>query len=89
MTPETEKTTSNTVLFDPDGTSRPAPELMTEQELIQFLRIGEVSGAKDFHNVVENLKRMRDLPRIHICGKPLYPRKAIQVWIEKNTKWEQ
>ena len=58
---------------------------MTEPELIDFLRIPEISKAKDHHNVIANLKRMHDLPRIHICGQPLYPREAIQEWIRTNT----
>ncbi len=56
-------------------------ELMTEEELIHFLRIPEVSKAENHHNVIENLKRMRDLPRVHICGKPLYPIQAVREWI--------
>lgn len=60
-------------------------ELMTEAELIEFLRIPEVSKSRDHHNVVENLKRMHQLPRIHICGKPLYPREAIKNWIRRKT----
>ena len=60
-------------------------ELMTESELIQFLRIPEVSKSKDYHNVIENLKRMHHLPRIHICGKPLYPQEAIKEWVRKKT----
>ena len=36
-------------------------------------------------NVIDNLKRMRDLPRIYICGKPLYPRDAVEEWIRDNT----
>jgi len=61
------------------------PDLLTEEELITFLRIPDVSNAKDFHNVIENLKRMHDLPRIHICGKPLYPKEAIKTWIKEKT----
>jgi len=60
-------------------------ELMTESEVIQFLRIPEVSNSKDYHNVIEHLKRFRNLPRIHICNKALYPKKAILEWIEKET----
>ena len=60
-------------------------ELMTEAELVQFLRIPEISNSKNYHNVIENLKRMHDLPRIHICGKPLYPREAIREWIRQKT----
>ena len=58
---------------------------MTESELIRYLRVPEVSKAKDYHNVVDNLKRFHDLPRIHICGQPLYPREAIQQWIRDKT----
>ena len=61
-------------------------DLMTEEELIQYLRIPEISQAKDYHNVIDNLKRFRDLPRIHICNKPLYPKKAIDKWIEEEVK---
>ena len=60
-------------------------ELMTEAEVIHFLRIPEISKSKDYHNVIEHLKRIRGLPRIHICRKALYPRKAILEWVEKET----
>jgi hypothetical protein len=60
------------------------PDLMTEEELIHFLRIPDVSTAKDYSNVIANLIRMRDLPRIHICNKLLYPKKAILEWVEKE-----
>jgi len=59
-------------------------ELMTESEVIQFLRIPELSSSKDYHNVIEHLKRIRGLPRIHICRKALYPKKAILEWVEKQ-----
>ena len=61
------------------------PDLMTEDELVVYLRIPEVSKSKDYHNVVENLKRMHELPRIHICGKPLYPLEAIKDWVKGRT----
>lgn len=57
------------------------PELMTEEELIVYLRIPEVSKAGDYHNVVANLKRMKDLPCIHISRQPLYPIEAVREWI--------
>jgi len=60
-------------------------ELMTEVELISFLRIPEVSNSKDYHNVIEHLKKIRGLPRIHICRKALFPKKAILDWIEKES----
>ena len=60
------------------------PELMTEDELVRFLRIDIISRAKDFRNVVENLKRMADLPCIHICKKCLYPRDAVLTWVNQR-----
>ncbi len=62
------------------------PELMTEDELIEFLRIPLVSKGQDYRNVVVNLKRMRDLPCIPICHQPLYPRQAVQRWIQQQAK---
>ena len=62
------------------------PDLMTEKELIEYLRINEVSSAKDPHNVIENLKRMHALPRVHISNKPLYPLKAVREWLELRTQ---
>lgn len=62
-------------------------ELMTESELIQFLRIPEISSSNDYHNVIEHLKKFRGLPRIHICRKALYPRKVVLEWIEKETNF--
>ncbi len=63
------------------------PELMTEQELCEFLRISHVSAAKDTKNVIEHLKRYRGLPRLHLCNKTLFPRKAVIDWIEKETTY--
>lgn len=58
--------------------------LMTEEELIDYLRIPEVSNATDFHNVIENLKRARDLPRIRLCNGVLYPKAAVEKWVSDN-----
>lgn len=74
------------VLPDGNGGFLPCPELLTEEEVVAFLRIPQVSKSRDYHNVIENLKRMRGLPRIHICGKPLYPREEIMKWVRENTK---
>ena len=62
------------------------PDLMTEEELIQYLRIPEISEAKDPHYVVENLKRMRALPSIHISNKCLYSREAVREWIREQAR---
>ena len=61
------------------------PELMTEDELIEYLRIPTISAAKDHHNVIENLKRMHGLPRLHLCNKVLYPLAAVRKWTQRNT----
>ncbi len=61
------------------------PDLLTEEELIHFLRIPEVSTATDYSNVINNLVRMRDLPRIQMCNKRLYPKVAILEWVAKET----
>ena len=63
-------------------------EWMTEAELIEYLRIPEISSARDHKNVIDNLKRMRNLPRIHLCHKPLYPKKAIDQWLAENIRFE-
>ena len=77
------------ILPDGNGGFAPCPELMTEDELIRFLRIPEISKSENYHNVVENLKRMHGMPRIHICGKPLYPIEAIRQWIANKTTTEK
>ena len=63
----------------------PNPDLMTEAEVIEYLRIPEVSNAKNPGNVIENLKRAKDLPCIHISNKCLYPREAVKEWIRKQV----
>lgn len=65
------------------------PELMTEPELVEFLRIPEVSDAQDHANVIKNLKRMRDLPCIHICRQPLYPLESVRRWVKQQAEREQ
>ncbi len=71
--------------FDISTANNSNSELMTEPEVIRFLRIPEVSNSKDHHNVIEHLKRFRNLPRVRICNKALYPKRAILEWIEKET----
>ena len=67
--------------------NKPTNELMTESELIDFLRIPLISKATDFGNAIYNLKRNHGLPCMHLCNKTVYPLKAIRQWIEDNTKW--
>jgi len=65
------------------------PDLMVESELIEFLRIPEVSKTNKHHYVIENLKRMHGLPCIHIARQPLYPRDAVRQWIQDKIDREQ
>ena len=77
--------TMATAMPDGHGGFAACPELLTEDELILFLRITEISNSRNHHNVIEHLKRYRDLPRIHICNKVLYPTQAVRRWIKKET----
>jgi hypothetical protein len=58
---------------------------MTEEELVRFLRIPEISKAANHKHVIENLKRMHNLPCIHISRQPLYPLEAIKKWVKEKT----
>jgi hypothetical protein len=60
------------------------PTVMTEEELIRFLRIPEISNAKNHRNVIDNLKRTHGLPRIHLCGKNVYLTDAVKAWLENH-----
>jgi hypothetical protein len=82
---KTKTDNSSWTTVDGHGVVAPCPELMTEEELIVFLRIPLISKAHNYNNVIEHLKRYRDLPRIRICNKVLYPTQAIQQWIERET----
>ena len=61
------------------------PTVMTEEELIRFLRIPEISNATDYRHVIENLKRAHGLPRIHLCGKTVYLTDSVKAWLEKHV----
>lgn len=76
------------VLSDGNGGFTPCPELMTEQELILFLRIPDVSDSQNYKNVVDNLVRMHELPCIHLCRKRLYPLERVRIWITKKSEKE-
>ena len=65
------------------------PEIMTEAELMYFLRIPDVSHGANPHNVVENLKRFHQLPCIHISRQPLYPLVAVRRWVEEKLTKER
>ena len=73
------------VLPSTDGTFFPCPTVMTEDELIRFLRIPEISSAKNYRHVIENLKRAHGLPRIHLCGKTVYLTDSVRQWLQQNV----
>lgn len=75
------------ILPGPDGESRPRPSVMTEEELIQFLRIPEISDATNYRHVVEDLKRRHGLPRIHLCGKTVYLTDSMKQWLQKYVTY--
>ena len=62
------------------------PDVMTEQELVRYLRISEFRNTGNYKNIIAHLKRYRGLPCIHICRQPLYPLLAIRDWIKDQTK---
>ena len=75
---------SMAILTGPEGEFGLCPSVMTEEELIRFLRIPEISNAKNHQNVIENLKRKHGLPRIHLCGKTVYLTDAVKIWLENH-----
>ncbi len=79
----TNESSYHTVSYFGDGT--PVPDLMTEAQVTEYLRIPQISTSKDYHNVIKNLIRFRDLPRIQICKKLLFPKNAVLDWINKET----
>lgn len=74
----------STMLPAPDGGVDPRPTVMTEEELIRFLRIPEISNATNHRHVIENLKRNHGLPRVHLCGKTVYLADPVKTWLEKR-----
>jgi hypothetical protein len=73
------------VLPSTDGTLFACPTVMTEDELIRFLRIPEISSARNYRHVIENLKRAHGLPRIHLCGKTVYLTDSVRQWLQQNV----
>ncbi len=56
---KTKTDNSSWTTVDGHGVVAPCPELMTEEELIVFLRIPLISKANNYNNVIENLKKNR------------------------------
>jgi hypothetical protein len=75
-----------TTPIERDDMFNESTELMLEDELIEFLRIPQISRSKNYHNVVAHLKRHRGLPCIHICRQPLYSKESIRQWIRESAE---
>ncbi len=73
------------ILPSPNGGFGVCPTVMTEDELIRFLRIPEISTATNHRHVIENLKRRHGLPRIHLCGKTVYPADSVRQWLQQHV----
>jgi len=76
---------SPAILPNPEGAFSPCPTVMTEEELIRFLRIPEISTATEYRHVIENLKRRHGLPRIHLCGKTVYLTDSVKQWLQRHV----
>jgi len=60
--------------------------LMTQPELVQYLRIPEISKAENYDNVIENLRRFHNLPSVSICRQPLYPKPLVNKWVLEQAE---
>jgi len=64
------------------------PGCLEEDHLPQygrFLRIPEISSARNHRHAIENLKRNHGLPRVHLCGKTVYLTDSVKAWLEKHV----
>ena len=67
----------------------PYRPVMTEEELIRFPRIPEISTAANYRNVIANRKRVHGLPRIHLCGKAAHLTDSVMDWLQKHVTYGQ
>lgn len=65
------------------------PDLMTEKELVDYLRIPEISSAKNYKRVIAYLRFRRGLPKIRLCKTMLFPLEAVRKWVEKETDYNE
>lgn len=64
----------------PDG--RPAPWLMTREELAEFLRI----DVKHVRHSIDRLRSMKGLEAVQIGQRVLYPLSSVLAFVEKQQK---
>ena len=77
------------ILPGPNGGFVLCPSVMTEDELIRFLRIPDVSKSRNRRDVIENLKRKHGLARIHLCEKTVYLTDTVKAWLENHLTYGQ
>jgi hypothetical protein len=87
MNPSAQQSHLPPILPNPHGAFQLCPTVMTEAELIHFLRIPEISSATNYRNVIENLKRQHGLPRIHLCGKTVYLTDSVKQWLQQHVTY--
>lgn len=56
-------------------------DVMTEHELIEYLRIPCVSKAANYRWAIDHLIRTRDLPCFHMCRKRVFSLAAVRQWV--------
>lgn len=59
------------------------PDVMTEPEVVEYLRIPALSDAKaaNYKFVIDNLIRMRGLPCLHLCRKRAFCLSEVRQWV--------
>lgn len=63
--------------------SAAVPELLTQDEAIALLRLGDV-GVADPKESLRYLRRTRQLGYVKVAGKVLIPRAAVQDYLERQ-----
>jgi len=59
------------------------PELLTQEEAIKFLRL-DAMNLKRPKEALRYLRRTGQIAYVKVCGKVLFPRKAIEDYISRN-----
>lgn len=70
---------------DPEDRFVHYPAVMSEEELVRFLRLPKISKAANHRHVIETLKRNHRLPRIHLCGKSVYLADSVKARPHERT----
>lgn len=70
----------------PDGKGglQPVPDLMTESELIRYLRLDSIN-VKNTYNTLYRYRKM-GLKAVQVSKAVLFPKKSVEEFIEKQIK---